>query len=728
MALRSCPPLLALSLLLNGSVAQADDPPQQLEAVKIDASAVLGFRQIPSQSYAVEPGADASSPLTDDLGTRLPGVVLTHEQGNPLQATLRYDGFSASPLLGTPQGLSVYLDGVRVNEPFGDVVNWDLIPRDALSDVELVPISDPVFGLNTLGGALLLNTHDGRSQPGGEFSVGVGSYGHMEEHLRQGGERGPWSWYVNLGNQRVGGWAPYSASDGRDFFGKLTHDTADSHIDFSYSDAKSRLAGSQAIPVEWLNTPTAIYSAPDTMDNGLNALNLGGLFRWAENWQLAARLYSRNSNQDSLNSDINADSAAPAAFNDTGRLRQRDRGLTLALHHDGQIAGLANEADIGINLDRQHVDYGQARQDAAIDGSRYVYGTGDFVPTVDLAVRNAYDSAYFSDRLSLTSWGKLSVGGNFERSRIGMTDRMGGALGGDHSNRRFNPSFGLDLHPHGAGSYFIRYAESMRMPMPVELTCASPDAPCVLPNVLVSDPDLKPVIAHSAQIGGRWKRGADHAQLMYTQTRLDDAIQFVSAQANTGQGYFTNVPRERFRTLALSLDGRQGRWDWRASLSRTLATYGSDFALPSPGNSGAASDGSIQVHSGDRLPDVPLWSLNLQAGWQATPRLKLTGGLQAYSSRYAQGDENNRDSHGPIPGYTVFDLGAEFKPASDWRISASVHNLFDRVYADFGQLGYNAFSSPGRSYSSDRTVWQPTQFVAPGAPRTLWLAVSHDWP
>ena len=48
---------------------------------------------------------------------------------NPFQLDINYHGFTASPLLGTPEGLSVYVDGVRVNESFGDTVNWDLIPR-----------------------------------------------------------------------------------------------------------------------------------------------------------------------------------------------------------------------------------------------------------------------------------------------------------------------------------------------------------------------------------------------------------------------------------------------------------------------------------------------------------------------------------------------------------------------------------------------------------------------
>ena len=83
-------------------------------------------------------------------------------QSNPFQADINYRGYTASPLLGTPQGLSVYMDGVRLNQPFGDVVSWDLIPRLAIASTTLMPGSNPLFGLNTLGGALAIQTKDGR--------------------------------------------------------------------------------------------------------------------------------------------------------------------------------------------------------------------------------------------------------------------------------------------------------------------------------------------------------------------------------------------------------------------------------------------------------------------------------------------------------------------------------------------------------------------------------------
>src|SRR5579883_2508862 len=104
--------------------------------------------------------------LSDFLNRRLSGVNINENQENPFQPDLNYRGYTASPLLGTPEGISVYMDGVRLNQPFGDIVAWDLIPKVAISEMALIPGSDPLFGLNTLGGAISIQTKDGRSAPG----------------------------------------------------------------------------------------------------------------------------------------------------------------------------------------------------------------------------------------------------------------------------------------------------------------------------------------------------------------------------------------------------------------------------------------------------------------------------------------------------------------------------------------------------------------------------------
>ena len=83
------------------------------------------------------------------MNRKLQSVTVNDYQGNPFQMDVQYRGFTAGPQIGTPQGLSVFIDGIRVNEPFGDVVNWDMLPMNALASVDVFPGSNPIFGFKT---------------------------------------------------------------------------------------------------------------------------------------------------------------------------------------------------------------------------------------------------------------------------------------------------------------------------------------------------------------------------------------------------------------------------------------------------------------------------------------------------------------------------------------------------------------------------------------------------
>jgi len=127
------------------------------DAAELPVVTIVGTMPIPSISQPLSeiPSAVQTANSTDlansqalDLSSfmnqRLGGVYVNEVQGNPYQMDVNYRGFTASPLLGTPQGLSVYMDGVRMNQPFGDVVSWDLMPRSAIANMTLMP------GSNTL--------------------------------------------------------------------------------------------------------------------------------------------------------------------------------------------------------------------------------------------------------------------------------------------------------------------------------------------------------------------------------------------------------------------------------------------------------------------------------------------------------------------------------------------------------------------------------------------------
>lgn len=110
----------------------------------------LSLREIPTPVQAATQQDLKNSgalELSDFLNHRLSGVNINENQENPFQPDLNYRGYTASPLLGTPEGISVYMDGVRLNQPFGDVVNWDLIPRIAITST---PAAGPARSMESM--------------------------------------------------------------------------------------------------------------------------------------------------------------------------------------------------------------------------------------------------------------------------------------------------------------------------------------------------------------------------------------------------------------------------------------------------------------------------------------------------------------------------------------------------------------------------------------------------
>ncbi len=182
--------------------------------------------------------------LADLLNKRLSGVHINENQENPFQPDINYRGYTASPLLGTPEGISVYMDGVRQNQPFGDIVAWDLIPKIAIAEVALVPGSDPLFGLNTLGGAVSVSTKDGHSAPGTTLSLSGGSFGRRVGEFEHGGSTSKGFNYYVAGNLfREDGWRQHSPSEVRQAFAKVGWSNSKTAISLSFGYADNWLTG-----------------------------------------------------------------------------------------------------------------------------------------------------------------------------------------------------------------------------------------------------------------------------------------------------------------------------------------------------------------------------------------------------------------------------------------------------------------------------------------------------
>jgi outer membrane receptor protein involved in Fe transport len=247
--------------------------------------------------------------LGDFMNRRLNGVYLNEMQENPFQPDVNFRGYTASPLLGTPEGVSVYVDGVRQNQPFGDVVSWDLIPKDAISQMTLVPGSDPLFGLNTLGGALSITTKDGVNNPGLSGSLLYGSSGRKAVEAEWGGG-GPtgFNWFLMGTGFHESGWRIDSPSDIRQGFGRFGWRNGKTDLALTTSYAYNTMIGNGLQDYRMLELNyDSVYSIPDSTANRGLAFDFIARHSFSDNLTFSGNAWFRNIRTEAIDANYNTD-------------------------------------------------------------------------------------------------------------------------------------------------------------------------------------------------------------------------------------------------------------------------------------------------------------------------------------------------------------------------------------------------------------------------------------
>lgn len=431
------PAALAAALLALAGMASAQTAPQTVEVI---APAPLPGLDVPrdrvpapvqtATGAAVE--RSRATDLSSFLNRQVGGVHINEVQNNPFQPDVNYRGFTASPLLGTAQGLSVYLDGVRLNQPFGDVVSWDLIPKSAIAGLVLMPGSNPLFGLNTLGGALQVQTKDGVKNPGTAVQVLGGSHGRAAVEFEHGGSApAGLHWFVTGNRFHEKGWRVDSPSDVSQLFGKLGWQAAGTRFTLTAALAETELNGNGLQEQRLLAADRAsVYSKPDTTRNRAGLLNLAASRSVGDGLSLSGNVYWRRIHTRTYNGDVNDDAldqavyqpnaaerAALTAAGYTGfptsgenatntpfpkwrcianallrdepgekcnglinqsATRQTNVGAALQLQGEGKLAGLAHQWLLGAALDTSRVHFTQGSELGYLTPDHGIVGVGAF--------------------------------------------------------------------------------------------------------------------------------------------------------------------------------------------------------------------------------------------------------------------------------------------------------------------------------------------------------------
>lgn len=687
-----------------------------------------------------------STGLADALERGIPGISLNAVQGNPWQPDLQYRGYTASPLLGTPQGLAIYEDGVRVNEVFGDTMNWDLIPARAIDTAALSAGASPVFGQNALGGAIDLRTKTGFTAAGTRLGYETGSFGRDTTFLESGGNNGQLGYYVLGDRIYEHGWRDLSPSHAHHALGVFSFRGDQLDLDLHLAHAETDLTGNGASPVELLRDDRkAIFTAPDETANRLSQASLTGTWRVSDDTSITSTAFTRHVRTRSYNGDTsdyeacqddasvlcadggngavrdsqgNTVSSAYDAIGNLGTRRQQVHGGNAVFRTAAPFLGLDNAFVAGIEDRRGTVGYASDERVGVLDDDRHVSGGGPLVPEAAVAVHaGTHDrAAYVSDTLHVAPQWTLDVAARFNRTRETIADRSGEnpALDGDHTFSRFNPSVGLTWQPAAHLALYASYSESTRAPTPVELTCADEDAPCKLPNDFVSDPALKQVVARNVEAG---LRGGDATlrwdASIYRSTSAHDIIFQTTGGSLSNEGFFANVGDTRREGAQASLRGQWRDLGWHVDYAYLRAQYRSGFDEVSANNPEADENGVVDVKRGDAIPGLPRHTLKAGVDWTVSPSIALGIDGRFTTGQYLRGDESN--ALGKTAAYALFDFDASWQVTSHVLVSARVDNLFDRRYTSFGVLGDPSSVFPGMT---------DPRFLGPGAPRAAWLSVT----
>jgi iron complex outermembrane receptor protein len=734
---------------------------EPLAEVVIIASTPLRGAELPEQHYAgsvqrasaADIHATRGATLADALEQNLSGITLNSTQGSPFMPDLNYRGFTASPLLGLPQGLAVYQNGTRLNEPFGDTLAWDLVPEFAIHDATLVTGLNPTYGLNALGGALSLRMKDGFSFQGARASALGGSFGRWRGMLEAGLERGGWAAYAGSDVLHEDGWRDHSPIDMRRLYTDLRHRTERSELALNATLADTALTGNGPAPVELLDERRqAVFTYPDETKTALALVSAEGAWSLADALDLNATAYFRASSRRTFNGDaaelepcddepgvlceeddpepipstdgfpIPASAGGNAARNTT-RTRGASTGATVQLVVRRPLLELQNQLALGAFVARARDDFQQRVEVGAIRPDRGVapsgFFRGDEEGSVDLRVTGTHLGLYGADTLALSPQLSLTLSGRWNGFDIRLRDRRGDELDGDHRFTRFNPAAGLAYVPSPGLVLYANYSEANRAPTAAELSCADPEAPCRLPNAFLSDPPLDQVVTRSAELGARLHRQLAperslSASLAFYGARSSRDLLFV-AGALAGTGYFRNAGTTQRAGVELALSARLGlvRPYLRYQLLR--ATFESSLVLPGANHPDAVStpEGDVIIVSpGDRIPTLPMHSGRLGADVDPIPGLSAGAWLSLSSSQYHRGDESNQLA--PLPGYVSLGARASYELSRSASLFVQASNLLDARFSSFGLLGQPDEVIPGA---------EDPRYASPGIPRAVWAGL-----
>jgi outer membrane receptor protein involved in Fe transport len=701
--------------------------------------------------------------ITAALWQNVPSVNITEVAGNPFQPNLEFRGFVASPVSGTPQGLAVYQNGVRINEAFGDIVSWDLIPTAAVQSVTMVT-NNPAFGLNALGGAVDMQMKNGFIYHGAEIDTMGGSYSRVQSSLQWGKQIDNFAVYGALEGVHDNGFRNFSSTDIRRFYGDVGYRFEGNEFHVNMGVARSDIGATGTVPIELLQQYWgATYTTPQITTNQVGYLNLTGKVEASPTWTIEGIAHVRAFDQKTQDGNPTGtqpcadptllcygDNSTPAfglngvqlsnPFAPDAVLGEIDRtttqsrtlGFSLQATNTDELFGHGNHFVAGTSYDRSVTHFNAIPELGTIGPNFVVSGSGIFLGTsgspvadgpVSLRATNQYTGLYALDTFDVTKAFSITGGGRFNVAHIDLQDLTGAAPeeNGSETYTRFNPIIGSTYKITPNLTAYAGYSEANRTPTPLELECADPAHPCIIATFLVADPPLKQVVSHTLEAGFRGTQNLNIGNVSWKvgvfRTENTDDILALPSPVVQGFGFFQNVGNTRRQGVESEIILQANNYRFSASYAFVDARFLDALRLASNSPFDDAN-GNIQVLPGDQIPAIPRHRVKGSIDYSVTDALKIGGDFLYVSSQYLVGDESNQAPK--VPGYAVFNLRASYQIDKTFQIYGRINNLFDNRYASYGAF-FDTTAVP--NFANGGAAFTDPRSLSPGQPRSFYAGL-----
>ena len=698
--------------------------------------------------------------LPDALARSAPGVTVGNVSGNEFEPDLSYRGFDATAVTGTPQGLAVYQNGTRINEAFGDVVNWDLIPANAIDKTTIVA-ANPIFGLNALGGAVTVTMKNGFTWQGFEADFEGGSFYRAQEQIQFGKQVGAWSVYMAANQINDGGWRVAEASQLTNFYGDVGYKANGFESHLQLTAGNTQFGVTAYTPIQQLQTNWgSVYTIPQTTDNQMAMLQWTGAYAYSPTLNFQAGAYFRQFNQQHVDGngtdvtpcppysclngspahntlggiipDISQGGTLDLGEDDDNQTQSRSVGVSGQVVDTDKIFGHDNTLTAGTSLDYGWTHYtgnstlgtiAFTNNSYPLTASPYIIDEPDsFLNPIDIRANNTYAGLYALDTFSATDRLTLTGGARFNFAGISLEGTNDALLSGYSDYFHLNPTAGLTYKITPDVNFYAGYAMTNRTPTPLELGCASATDPCIIDNFLSSDPPLKQVVGQTFELGFRGQNalaalGPQWGKLqwsagLFRTTLANDILPVVSTF--NGFGYYTNVGTTLRQGAEVGAQWTGDKWTAYANYTYIDAIYLTTFEEPSPNNPLADANGNIPITNGAQIAGIPKNTIKAGVDYAVTDQWKIGADMVAASGQVIFGNENGAVPQ--VPGYTVFGLHTSYQYNKQVQLYGYAQNIFDQRYYTSGGLVQTG------EFMTGPAITNPQSF-GPGKPFAIFVGV-----